>query len=99
VLRNHKTDPQATNWLAEYRKLSKNHQCETCISVVTLIAGHQNTGRTLVTVLLVAVLAILLTTAFVALRKKTAPLKEPPLHPSALLVLSLRSAVQSRFRG
>jgi hypothetical protein len=50
-----------------------------------MIVGNPKAGRTLLTIS-VALLGVLLTiAAFVGLRKRTAPQKEPPLHPAGLV--------------
>jgi len=50
-----------------------------------MIAGNPKAGRKMAKFAIVLFLAMLLITAFVALRKRTAPLKEPPLHPSTVI--------------
>jgi hypothetical protein len=50
-----------------------------------MIVGNPKSGRTLLTIS-IALLGLLLTiAAFVGLRKRTAPQKEPPLHPAGLV--------------
>jgi hypothetical protein len=51
-----------------------------------MIAGNPKTGQALVTIAAALLLLILVTAAFVCLRKRTDPEKEPPLHPSTLVV-------------
>lgn len=65
-----------------------------------MIAGNPKTGRTMVTLSLALLLLILVTTALVALRKRTAPEKQPPLplHPSTLFV-RIRSVELSAGRN
>jgi hypothetical protein len=55
------------------------------ISLAVMIAGNPKAGRTMATCALALLLAMILITAFVAFRKRTAPVKEPPLHPSTLI--------------
>jgi hypothetical protein len=50
-----------------------------------MIVGNRKAGRTLLTIS-IALLGLLLTiAAFVGLRKRTAPQKEPPLHHAGLV--------------
>ncbi len=51
-----------------------------------MIAGNPKTGQTLVTIAVALLLLILVTASFVCLRKRTDPEKEPPLHPSTVVV-------------
>ncbi len=54
-----------------------------------MIVGNPKAGRTLLTIS-IALLGLLLTfAAFVGLRKRTAPQKEPPLHPAGLVTTIL----------
>jgi hypothetical protein len=54
-----------------------------------MIVGNPKAGRTLLTIS-IALLGLLLTiAAFVGLRKRTAPQKEPPLHPAGLVTTKL----------
>jgi hypothetical protein len=50
--------------------------------IVGMIVGNPNAGKRTATAAVALVLMLILITAIVALRKKTAPAKEPPLHPS-----------------
>ena len=50
-----------------------------------MIVGNPNAGKRTATAAVALLLMIILVTAIVALRKKTAPAKEPPLHPSVVL--------------
>jgi len=52
-----------------------------------MIAGNPKIGRKLATMAVALFIAMVLVSVFVALRKKTAPLQEPPLHPSTVLVV------------
>ena len=54
-----------------------------------MIAGNPKAGRMMVTFSLGLLLLIVITTALVALRKRVAPEKQPPLplHPSTLFVM------------
>ena len=47
-----------------------------------MIAGNPRAGRKLVVIAITLLLGIVITTAVVALRKKSAPMAEPPLHSS-----------------
>jgi hypothetical protein len=54
-----------------------------------MIVGNPKAGRTLLTIS-IALLGLLLTiAAFVGLQKRTAPQKEPPLHPAGLVTTIL----------
>jgi hypothetical protein len=55
----------------------------------TMIAGNPRTGRKLATVVAALFIAIVLVSVFAAMRKRTAPLQEPPLHPSTVLSVIL----------
>jgi len=50
-----------------------------------VIAGNPKSGRKVAVAVAALLFAMLLITAFVATRKRTAPLKEPPMHPSTLI--------------
>ena len=56
---------------------------------LAMICGNPKTGRKMAKFAIALFLAMLLFTAFAALRKKTVPLKEPPLHPSIVIAYSL----------
>lgn len=51
-----------------------------------MIAGNPKAGRVITTAALALLMVILISTGFVAMRKKTAPQKEPPLHPSTITI-------------
>jgi uncharacterized protein (DUF58 family) len=53
-----------------------------------VIAGNPNTGRLMVILSVALLLLILLSTGVLAVRKRTAPEKEPPLpqHSSSLAI-------------
>jgi hypothetical protein len=51
-----------------------------------MVAGNPKANRTGLCMALAVLFLILLSAAFVALRKREAPQKEPPLHPAGLLV-------------
>ena len=53
----------------------------------TMIAGNPKTGRKLATMAVALFIAMLLVSIFLAMRKRTAPLEEPPLLPSIVLVV------------
>jgi hypothetical protein len=50
-----------------------------------MIAGNPNIGKRTATAAVAVFLMLVLITAIVAFRKKTAPAKEPPLHPSVAI--------------
>jgi len=54
-----------------------------------MIAGNPKAGRKFAAFAIVIILVIVVSTALIAMRKKTAPLKVVPMHPS-ILVLSAR---------
>jgi len=56
-----------------------------------MIAGNPNAGRKLATVAIAIMLMMIAITGIVAIRKKTAPTKEPPLHPSVAVLNALVS--------
>jgi hypothetical protein len=49
-----------------------------------MVPGNPNTGKRIATALISLLLMLILVTMLLAVRKKTAPTKEPPLHPSTL---------------
>jgi hypothetical protein len=51
-----------------------------------MIAGNPNAGKRTATAAVALLLMLILVTAIVSLRKKTAPAKEPPLHPSTVFI-------------
>ena len=51
-----------------------------------MIVGNPRAGRTIATIAIAVLFLILVSVAFVCWRKRTDPEKEPPLHPSALIV-------------
>ena len=51
-----------------------------------MLAGNPRTGRRLATFAIALFVVMCVITAWVGLRKRTAPQAEPPLHPSTLLV-------------
>jgi hypothetical protein len=51
-----------------------------------MIAGNPNAGKRIATAALAVLVIIILITAVVAFHKRTAPAKEPPLHPSWMIV-------------
>jgi LPXTG-motif cell wall-anchored protein len=54
-----------------------------------MIVGNPNTGKKTATAVIAVLLVMVLVTIIVSVRKKTAPLKEPPMHPSTLITLRL----------
>jgi len=55
---------------------------------MSMIAGNPNAGRKLATLAIAIVVMMFLITGILAMRKKTAPVKEPPLHPSVAVLKS-----------
>jgi hypothetical protein len=51
-----------------------------------MIVGNPNAGKRTATAAVALLLIIILVTAIVSSRKKTAPAKEPPLHPSVMIL-------------
>lgn len=58
------------------------------ISTVAMIAGNPKQGRTIAAFAVVLILVIVVSTAVIAMRKRTAPLKVVPLRPSVLVLSS-----------
>ena len=56
-----------------------------------MIAGNPKAGRSVAAVALAILFLVLAVAAWVGLRKRDVPQKEPPLHPETLL-LKLRSS-------
>jgi len=58
------------------------------LRVADMIAGNPKTGRKMVTCSVALLLLILVSAAFIAMRKRVAPQRQPPLplHPSSLVV-------------
>jgi len=52
-----------------------------------MIVGQRNVGKKLITLAITVVVAMIVISALVGLRKKTAPANEPPLHSSTPVVL------------
>jgi hypothetical protein len=50
-----------------------------------MIVANPNAGKRTATVAGVVALMIIILTAIISLRKRTAPAKEPPLHPSVAI--------------
>jgi len=74
--------------LLQYLKILGNKGGRIGISNANVIAGNPRTGRLMVTLSVALLLLILLSATFIAMRKRTAPQKEPPLplHPSSFVV-------------
>ena len=53
-----------------------------------MIAGNPKAGRKTATGVITVLLIMLIITIIVSVRKKTAPVKEPPLHPSIVVTAS-----------
>jgi hypothetical protein len=60
-----------------------------------MIVGNPNTGRKTATAVMTVLLIMVLITIIVSARKKTAPVKEPPLHPSTVITPQLSSTAYS----
>jgi hypothetical protein len=56
------------------------------ISFEVMIAGNPKAGRTMAACAVVLVFLIVVSTALIAMRKKTAPFKVAPLHPSTFAI-------------
>ena len=58
------------------------------LTVGDMIAGNPKTGRSMVACSVALLLLILVSAAFVAMRRRVAPQKQPPLplHPSSVVV-------------
>jgi hypothetical protein len=72
-----------------WRKLKlENSGGKLSISSASMIAGNPRAGRLVITLAIALLLLILASTGFIAMRKRTAPEKEPPLplHSSSLMV-------------
>jgi len=50
-----------------------------------MIAGNPNAGKRLATIAIAIFLMMIVIAVWVGLSKRTAPLKEPPLHPSTII--------------
>jgi hypothetical protein len=55
-----------------------------------MIVGNRHAGARILTVCLAALLLMIVIAVLVGFRKKTAPAKEPPLHPSSVFVMECR---------
>jgi hypothetical protein len=54
--------------------------------LAAMIVGNPKTGKRAATAALALLLMIIIVTTIVSLRKRTAPAKEPPLHPSVVIL-------------
>jgi hypothetical protein len=60
---------------------------ESSILVEAMIAGNPRSGRTMAACTIALVLALVVSAALIAMRKKTPPTKGiPPLHPSTIFL-------------
>ena len=50
-----------------------------------MIVGNRNAGKKILTAMVAVLLVMLLMTVVVASRRKSEPLRNPPLHPTVLL--------------
>ena len=50
-----------------------------------MIVGNRNSGKSIATATIALLLVMIVIITMVAVRKKTAPAKEPPLHPSVAI--------------
>ena len=57
-----------------------------------MIVGNRNAGKTIVAAIVVLLVGMIVITAILAQRKKTAPVQTPPLHASVALSAFLRGA-------
>jgi hypothetical protein len=51
-----------------------------------MIVGNPNAAKRIATATLVLLLMMIVIITIVAVRKRTAPVKEPPLHPSIVIL-------------
>jgi len=51
---------------------------------VAMIAGNPNRGKRVITAVLTLMVMMILITVIISARKRTAPAKQPPLHPSTV---------------
>ncbi len=51
-----------------------------------MIVGNRNAGKRVLTAVFAVLVLMLVITVVVASRRKTAPLQQPPLHPTVLLL-------------
>ena len=68
----------------EFRKRPKDSKLASQLPV--MIAGNPKSCRTIVACAVVLVLLIVVSTAFIAMRRTTAPVKVVPLHPSTFIL-------------
>ncbi len=73
--------------LSELRKTGERKD-QISISPAVMIVGNPKSGRTMAACAVVLVLLIVVSAAFVAMRKKTPPLIGVPLHPSTFALTS-----------
>lgn len=52
-----------------------------------MIVGNRNAGKRILSVCLAALVVMIIIAVLVGFRKKTAPVREPPLHPSSVVVI------------
>jgi hypothetical protein len=54
-----------------------------------MIVGNPNAGKKTATAAITILVVLLVITIIVSVRKRTAPVKEPPLHPSTVVMAGL----------
>ena len=67
-------------FLTEYGLLQKLHHH------LHMIVGNPNAGKKIATATIALLLMMIVIITMVAVRKRTAPVKEPPLHPSIAIL-------------
>ena len=53
-----------------------------------MIVGNRNAGKRIAVVAIAMLIMMFVITLLVGIRKKTAPVPEPPLHPSVMVLLA-----------
>jgi len=53
-----------------------------------MIVGNRNAGKRIAVVAIAMLILMFVITLLVGARKKTAPVPEPPLHPSVMVLLA-----------
>ena len=52
-----------------------------------MIVGYRNAGKRIASLAIILLIMMFVMTMLVGMRKKTEPVKQPPLHPSVVVVL------------
>jgi hypothetical protein len=53
-----------------------------------MIVGNRNAGKRIAVVAIAMLIMMFVITLLVGMRKKTAPVQQPPLHPSVTILLA-----------